>query len=77
VLDSPPEVKIKNGYFSWGANSTGGNDAVLRAINVTFPAGKLTAVIGKVGSGKSSLLSALLGEMIMTGGSVQVRPLHP
>lgn len=72
TLDSPPEVRIKNGYFSWGTNSTGGNDAVLRAINVVFPAGKLTAVIGKVGCGKSSLLSALTGEMIMSNGSVQL-----
>jgi len=39
TLDSPPEVRIKNGYFSWGSNSTGGNEAVLRAINATFPYG--------------------------------------
>jgi len=72
TLDSPPEVRIKNGYFSWGSNSTGGNEAVLRAINATFPSGKLTAIVGKVGCGKSSLLSALLGEMIMTNGSVHL-----
>lgn len=36
----------------------------LRDINVTFPSGELTLVIGPTGSGKSSLLAALLGEML-------------
>jgi ATP-binding cassette subfamily C (CFTR/MRP) protein 1 len=72
TLEAPPEVRIKNGYFSWGSNSTGGTDATLRAINAVFPAGKLTAIVGKVGCGKSSMLSALLGEMIMSNGSVQL-----
>ncbi|KAJ1017870.1 hypothetical protein NDA16_005186 [Ustilago loliicola] len=36
----------------------------LRNINVTFPPGQLTLVIGPTGSGKSSLLAALLGEML-------------
>lgn len=34
-------------------------------------AGQLTAVIGRVGSGKSSLVSALLGEMRCTGGLIK------
>jgi ABC-type multidrug transport system fused ATPase/permease subunit len=63
TLDSPPEVRITNGSFDWGSNETGGRDRVLRGINVVFPAGKLTAIIGKAGCGKSSLLAALLGEM--------------
>ena len=35
----------------------------LKDISVTFEQGKLYAVVGTVGSGKSSLLSAILGEM--------------
>ncbi|CAG8496995.1 12244_t:CDS:2 [Dentiscutata heterogama] len=42
----------------------------LRNVNVLIPRGKLIAVIGSVGSGKSSLLSALVGEMKRIKGEV-------
>lgn len=38
-----------------------------------IPEGSLVAVVGHVGSGKSSLLSALLGEMDKLEGSVAVK----
>ena len=34
--------------------------------------GQLVAVVGHVGSGKSSLISAILGEMIKLTGSIKV-----
>jgi ABC-type transport system involved in cytochrome bd biosynthesis fused ATPase/permease subunit len=34
--------------------------------------GELVAIVGAVGCGKSSLVGALLGEMVKTGGSVNV-----
>eukprot|EP00904_Undaria_pinnatifida_P007302 jgi/Undpi1/3701/HiC_scaffold_16.g07071.m1 len=40
--------------------------------DVQIPAGKLVAVVGQVGSGKSSLVSALLGEMTKVEGRVSV-----
>ncbi|KAG8746879.1 hypothetical protein FRC12_014196 [Ceratobasidium sp. 428] len=42
----------------------------LKDISVTFPEGVLTLVCGPTGSGKSSLLSALLGEMDQVEGEV-------
>jgi ATP-binding cassette, subfamily C (CFTR/MRP), member 1 len=64
----PPAIKIREGFFGWTKDE---RDALLKNITVTFPAGKLTAVVGKTGSGKSSLLLAILGEMHMSkGGSV-------
>ncbi|KAF1329526.1 Abc transporter c family member 2, partial [Globisporangium splendens] len=44
----------------------------LEGINAEIDAGSLVMVIGTVGSGKSSLLNALLGEMKMTQGHVDV-----
>lgn len=42
---------------------------VLRDINLVVPKGSSVAIIGKVGSGKSSLLSAILGELYWEKGS--------
>ncbi|XP_022103515.1 ATP-binding cassette sub-family C member 9-like [Acanthaster planci] len=41
-------------------------------INIEIPAGKLTMIIGQVGCGKSSLLSAILGEMTTISGKVEI-----
>lgn len=40
----------------------------LRGLCLDLPAGTLVAITGPVGSGKSSLLSAMLGEMLPAGG---------
>uniref|UniRef100_A0A8C7CB62 ABC-type glutathione-S-conjugate transporter n=1 Tax=Oncorhynchus kisutch TaxID=8019 RepID=A0A8C7CB62_ONCKI len=42
-------------------------------INVRVPQGSLVAVVGHVGSGKSSLLSAMLGETEKRSGSVSIK----
>jgi len=39
-------------------------------ISLTIPRGQLVAIVGSVGSGKSSLLQGLIGEMRKTEGSV-------
>lgn len=42
-------------------------------INIHVPRGSLVAVVGHVGSGKSSLLSAMLGETEKRSGTVAVK----
>ena len=48
---------------------------VLAGLNVVIPRGELVAVVGPVGCGKSSFCNALLGEMELVSGSVQVSTL--
>lgn len=80
-------IVIRDGVFSWtsaDSNFITGNNvskpvdnkkdfiSALQDINLTIPKGSLTAVVGRVGQGKSSLLSALIGEMYKRHGSVHV-----
>jgi len=44
----------------------------LKDINLTVNRGELIVVVGEIGSGKSSLLAALVGEMRKTEGSVKL-----
>jgi ATP-binding cassette, subfamily C (CFTR/MRP), member 1 len=53
-----------------GANKKKGGKLV--DINVEVKKGSLTVVVGPVGSGKSSFLNALLGDMRRDGGSVSI-----
>ncbi|KAJ3006603.1 hypothetical protein HKX48_009558 [Thoreauomyces humboldtii] len=48
------------------------NEFKLRNINVDFPLGKLSAVVGNTGAGKSSLLLGLLGEMRRVSGTISL-----
>ncbi|XP_078067705.1 ATP-binding cassette sub-family C member 5-like isoform X1 [Mustelus asterias] len=47
--------------------------SVLHNINLTVEQGKLVGICGSVGSGKSSLISAILGQLILLEGTVAVR----
>ncbi|GFR66633.1 LOW QUALITY PROTEIN: multidrug resistance-associated protein 1 [Elysia marginata] len=60
-------VTIDKGVFTWDPNAS----FKLTGINIEIPHGMLVAVVGPVGSGKSSLLSAILGEMDRLQGNVQ------
>ncbi|XP_029130585.1 ABC transporter C family member 2 isoform X2 [Cajanus cajan] len=55
-----PAISIKNGYFSWDEKA---ERATLSNINVDIPVGSLVAVVGSTGEGKTSLVSAMLGEL--------------
>uniref|UniRef100_A0A4W4ERU3 ATP-binding cassette, sub-family C (CFTR/MRP), member 3 n=1 Tax=Electrophorus electricus TaxID=8005 RepID=A0A4W4ERU3_ELEEL len=60
---------IVNGKFSWAKKDR----PALHNINAMVPQGSLLAVVGHVGCGKSSLVSALLGEMENLEGEISVR----
>ncbi|RMZ80548.1 hypothetical protein DV737_g2910, partial [Chaetothyriales sp. CBS 132003] len=73
-----PRIALDNATLTWGSKSPGpagddddGTDA-FRLINVTvdFQLGKLNVIAGPTGSGKTSLLMALLGEMKLVSGTV-------
>ncbi|XP_071763895.1 ATP-binding cassette sub-family C member 3 isoform X3 [Centroberyx gerrardi] len=62
-------VTVVNGKFTWSKE----DPPALHNINVMVPQGSLLAVVGHVGCGKSSLISALLGEMEKLEGEVSIR----
>ncbi|KAK7392326.1 hypothetical protein VNO78_20760 [Psophocarpus tetragonolobus] len=62
-------VEVKDGTFSWDDD---GQVHDLKNINLEINKGELTAIVGTVGSGKSSLLASILGEMRKISGKIQV-----
>ncbi|EFN56982.1 hypothetical protein CHLNCDRAFT_143584 [Chlorella variabilis] len=69
-LAGQPVIEVVRGSFSWKRDA----EPLLRDISLAVPHGALVIVVGSVGSGKSSLLAALLGEMVVAvGGTVMVR----
>ncbi|KAJ8734780.1 hypothetical protein PYW08_014030 [Mythimna loreyi] len=59
-------ILIQNVSASW----TDDGPITLNQLNITVPKGKLCAIIGSVGSGKSSVLQLLLSELRSTSGRV-------
>ncbi|KAJ7984782.1 hypothetical protein DPEC_G00358350 [Dallia pectoralis] len=62
-------VTVLNGKFTWSKK----DPPALHNINLIVPPGSLLAVVGHVGCGKSSLISALLGEMEKLEGDISIR----
>ncbi|CAI6344119.1 unnamed protein product [Macrosiphum euphorbiae] len=69
-FDEKDPLVIENGVFTW----IDPTDApTLSNINLRVSSGQLVAVVGTVGSGKSSLISAFLGEMEKVSGRVNTK----
>ena len=65
--EASPAFVVNGGAFAWKA----GASPVLESINCSIPYGKLTILVGPVASGKSTLLHALLGEVVQVRGEVK------
>lgn len=71
IRDIPPnkDIELKNIIFQYeGPHS----EKVLRKINLTIPANKVTAIVGTSGSGKTTLIKLMLGFYEPTGGSINL-----
>lgn len=63
-------ILINDGTFSW--NTVESRIPTLDGIDLAVKRGMKVAVCGTVGSGKSSLLSCILGEMVKLSGAVKI-----
>ncbi|KZT65750.1 multidrug resistance-associated ABC transporter [Daedalea quercina L-15889] len=62
-------LAIENGEFYWNKDAP---QPTLEDIELTVRKGELVGVLGRVGAGKTSLLSSIFGEMIRTEGEVRL-----
>ncbi|XP_041372528.1 multidrug resistance-associated protein 1-like [Gigantopelta aegis] len=67
---SDSAISVRNGTFTWDKTMP---HPTLKNINIEIQDEKLYAVVGQVGSGKSSLISAILGEMENIEGKVVIK----
>jgi ABC-type multidrug transport system fused ATPase/permease subunit len=61
-------AQLTSASFSWGQDGV----CCLHGLDLSFSTGKLHGVIGRVGSGKSSLINSLLGETTLTEGTLAI-----
>ncbi|KAF7140622.1 hypothetical protein RHSIM_Rhsim06G0227200 [Rhododendron simsii] len=69
VGSSDTAIEVVDGNFSWDVSSP---DPTLKDINISVSRGMRVAVCGTVGSGKSSLLSCILGEVPKISGTIKL-----
>uniref|UniRef100_A0A6G1SLE4 ABC-type glutathione-S-conjugate transporter n=1 Tax=Aceria tosichella TaxID=561515 RepID=A0A6G1SLE4_9ACAR len=81
--DDPNQaITIENATMAWTANSSEingldgkpgtGPQAILRNVSMQVKKGSFVAIVGQVASGKSSLISSILGEMYRISGRLNI-----
>jgi phosphonate transport system ATP-binding protein len=73
--DSPPMASTTHpadALVLTGVHVHRGDGAVLHGIDLTFPAGRITAIVGRSGVGKSTLIATLNGLIHPEAGTIAV-----
>ncbi|XP_020887120.1 ABC transporter C family member 13 isoform X3 [Arabidopsis lyrata subsp. lyrata] len=63
-------VFVEDASSTWSSNLEEDYNLTIKHVSLRVPKGSFVAVIGEVGSGKTSLLNSLLGEMRCVHGSI-------
>ncbi|KAJ2614979.1 hypothetical protein H4S08_001460 [Coemansia sp. RSA 1365] len=66
--EDTPLISVQDGTFKW----LSADEPVVKNVSIQCKRNELLAIVGQVGSGKSSLISAILGEMIKYSGDVAI-----
>ncbi|CAI0420806.1 unnamed protein product [Linum tenue] len=70
IIPKDMAAVMNDACCAWSSSDDKLESTVLNHMNLSLPKGAVIAVIGEVGSGKSSLLCAILGEMKLIKGSI-------
>ena len=63
-------LELSGGEFTWDGDDSG---PALSDINLNVKKGEVVAIVGDVGSGKSSFVAALLGQIRQTGSGPKLK----
>lgn len=70
-----PNISFENASIAWPSDEekeAGDQRYVLRNLDISFPEKELSVVSGKTGTGKSLMLAAILGEVDVLSGKINV-----
>jgi ATP-binding cassette subfamily C (CFTR/MRP) protein 4 len=70
VIANNEMIRFENTSFEW---NKGSGSIILKDLQFTINKGELVAVCGSVGSGKSSLLNTIIGDMHLVSGKKSVK----
>lgn len=75
IITRSTNVAFDHASIAWPVDDEAPKDRfILHDLNLSFPRGQLSVISGKTGSGKSLLLSALIGEADLLDGMVLMPP---
>lgn len=69
---SAPLVEVRDVNFSYPAGGDGAVRPILQGVNLTIPKGKVVAIMGGSGCGKTTTLRLIGGQLRPTSGEVRV-----